>query len=154
MKRVLIAAVSVALLSACGGEAPSNSETLKPAVKPQSMLQKEADPMQDKGIGPIKEVTFDEAINEELAATGQALYEEKCTACHKPTERFIGPPQSGVLKRRSPEWVMNMILNPDQMLKENAIAKKLLKEYNNVPMTYQDVSEEQARAILEYFRKI
>jgi hypothetical protein len=49
---------------------------------------------------------------------------------------------------------MNMILNPEQMVKEDPIAKKLLVEYNMAPMANQNLTEEQARKILEYFRTL
>ncbi|GIV31640.1 MAG: hypothetical protein KatS3mg029_0991 [Saprospiraceae bacterium] len=149
----LIAVASVCMLfTACGGkeEAPAAD---KP--KPKSMLAAEnVDPMQNKGIGPVKEVKLDPEINQELAAKGKEIYEKMCTACHKPTEKFIGPPPKGILERRSPEWIMNMILNPEQMVKEDPIAKKLLMEYNGSPMANQHLTEEEARAVLEYFRTL
>jgi len=46
---------------------------------------------------------------------------------------------------------MNMILNPDVMLAEDEAAKELLAEYI-APMANQNINEEDARAILEYFR--
>jgi len=46
---------------------------------------------------------------------------------------------------------MNMILNPDQMIKENPIAKKLFMEYL-APMANQNLTQDEARSILEYFR--
>ena len=49
---------------------------------------------------------------------------------------------------------MNMILNPDGMLKEDPIAQALLKEYNNTPMLNQNLSEEEARAVAEYLRTL
>jgi hypothetical protein len=49
---------------------------------------------------------------------------------------------------------MNMILNPDQMVKEDPLAKKLLMEYNGSPMANQNLTEEEARAVVEYFRTI
>jgi cytochrome c len=57
----------------------------------------------------------------------------------------------GVTDRRTPEWIMNMILNPEVMVAENPIAKKLLAEYLS-PMANQSLTESEARAILEYFR--
>jgi hypothetical protein len=47
---------------------------------------------------------------------------------------------------------MNMILNPAEMTQKNRIAKQLLAEYMT-QMTFQDVSQDDARAILEYFRQ-
>ncbi len=67
---------------------------------------------------------------------------------------MIGPALKGVLERRSPEWVMNMIINPDVMLKEDPIAKALLKEYNNAIMLNQNLSEEDARNVTEYLRTL
>ncbi len=113
----------------------------------------EVDPMDNKGIGPINEIVLGD-LNEEWVAEGEKIYKEKCTACHKPTEKFIGPAQAGVIERRSPEWIMNMILNPEEMLKKDPIAKKLLIEYNMAPMANQNLTEEDARKILEYFRTI
>lgn len=144
--------LAVASFTACGSDAGSESGAEKP--KPKSMLAEEVDPMTNKGIGPIKEVKLDPEVNQEMAAKGKEVYEKLCTACHKPTEKFIGPAQKGVLERRSPEWVMNMILNPEQMVKEDPLAKKLLMEYNGSPMANQNLTEEEARSVLEYFRTL
>jgi hypothetical protein len=61
---------------------------------------------------------------------------------------------TGVFDRRSPEWVINFLLNPTEMLKQDPIAKALLKQYNNVMMLNQNLSEEEARAITEYLRTL
>ncbi len=49
---------------------------------------------------------------------------------------------------------MNMILNPEEMVFKDPIAKKLLAEYNFAPMANQNLTEDQARKILEYFRTL
>ena len=49
---------------------------------------------------------------------------------------------------------MNMILNPDVMVQEDPIAKKLLMENNGSPMANQNLTNEEARAVLEYFRTL
>ncbi|XLS28956.1 c-type cytochrome [Flavobacteriaceae bacterium M23B6Z8] len=110
--------------------------------------------LSNKGIGPIKELTFDKDIDQEMAATGEALFKQKCTQCHLINQRLIGPSMTGVYKRRSPEWVMNMMLNPDEMLKKDPIAKALLKEYNNAIMLNQNLTEEEARSLAEYLRTL
>ena len=58
------------------------------------------------------------------------------------------------MERRSPEWVMNMILDPEKMIKEDPLARELLIEFNGSPMANQNLSEEDARAVLEYFRTL
>jgi len=77
-----------------------------------------------------------------------------CTACHKIGKKFIGPDPSGIMERRSPEWIMNMILDPEGMVKNDPLAKQLLIEFNGSPMANQSLSEDEARAVLEYFRTL
>jgi mono/diheme cytochrome c family protein len=110
--------------------------------------------LSNKGIGPVSSVEFGDEIDTEMAAQGEAKFNTICVACHMVDQRMIGPAMQGVYERRSPEWVMNMILNPDGMLKEDPIAKALLKEYNNAIMLNQNLSQEEARAIAEYLRML
>lgn len=109
------------------------------------------DPLKNKGIGPIKSLTLS-AIDEKLATDGEKIFATKCSACHKFDEKVVGPPLAGVTKRRSPEWIMNMILNTNEMVEKDPIVKSMIAEYMT-KMTFQDVSQQDARAILEYFRK-
>lgn len=102
------------------------------------------------GVGPITKITL-EAINPALVKKGKELFTTKCSACHKFEDRYVGPAMKGVTQRRSPEWIMNMILNPQEMLQKDAVAAQLLEEFLT-PMTFQNVSQDDARAILEYFR--
>ena len=106
--------------------------------------------LNNKGIGPIKNITLS-AIDDQLVAKGKVIYKTNCSACHKFKKRYIGPALKGITKRRSPEWIMNMILNPDEMLKKDPVGKALIKEYN-APMANQQLKESDVRAILEYFR--
>ncbi|MFT4831891.1 MAG: mono/diheme cytochrome c family protein [Psychroserpens sp.] len=110
--------------------------------------------LSNKGVGPIRSMSFEATIDADLASKGEAKFNAICTACHMAEQRMIGPALKGVYDRRSPEWVMNMILNPDGMLKEDPIAKALLKEYNNAVMLNQNLSEEDARALAEYLRTL
>lgn len=105
----------------------------------------------NKGIGPITSVEIGAEVNAEMVAKGQELFNAKCAACHKIGERYVGPDLKDVSKRRTPEWVMNMILNPEQMTKEDPTAQELLGEFMT-QMTFQNVTQEEARAILEFFR--
>ena len=41
-----------------------------------------------------------------------------------------------------------------EMLKEDPIAKALLKEYNNAIMTNSNLSEEEAKQVAEYLRTL
>ncbi|MFH4968214.1 cytochrome c [Gaetbulibacter sp. M240] len=110
--------------------------------------------LNNKGVGPIKEIKLDSEINQELVTQGEDIFKKMCTACHRENKKFIGPAPHGVLERRSPEWVMNMILNPEGMVQNDPLAKALLIEFNGSPMANQNLTEEEARAILEYFRTL
>ncbi|MEM9686086.1 MAG: cytochrome c [Bacteroidota bacterium] len=110
--------------------------------------------LDNKGIGPIESLTFDDDVDQELASRGAQIFNAKCTACHKADQKFIGPSMAGIYKRRSPEWVMNIILNPDEMLEKDPVAKALLKAYNNTVMLNQNIQEEEARAMAEWFRTL
>lgn len=110
--------------------------------------------LQNKGIGPIDSIAISEEIDVDMARLGKELYTQKCIACHKVGSTFIGPPPNGILERRTPEWVMNMILNPEEMLQNDSLAKALFMEFDGQLMTNQNVAVEEARAMLEYFRTL
>lgn len=142
------------LLAAMGCSSSPSTPSAGGGAKPKSMVAEEADPMENKGIGPVSSLEMSATVDQAIADKGKAVYEKMCMACHKPTEKFIGPAPKGILERRSPEWVMNMILNPEQMIKEDPIAKKLLMEFNGSPMANQHLTQEEARQVLEYFRTL
>ena len=112
------------------------------------------DALENKGVGPITNVILEDKVNISMANSGKKLFNQLCTSCHIINEDYIGPAMSGILDRRSPEWIMNMILNPIQMLEEDPIAIELLEKYNFEYMYNQNLLEEEAREILEYFRLI
>lgn len=164
-KTILLATIPLlAFLISCGdssskkepekitiGQSRENSQE---ATKPDKATGGSIIDLNNKGIGPIKSLNLPETIDQEMAARGQESFKIKCMACHKPDKRFIGPAPTGIFERRSPEWIMNMILNPEGMVKEDPIAKQLLIEYNGSPMANQNLTEDEARAVLEYFRTL
>ncbi len=103
------------------------------------------------GIGPVKEEMSLGPIDPQKVEKGQEIFKTKCATCHKMDKRFTGPALGGVLERRSPEYVMNQILNPEEMAKAHPAAKKLVAEYMTI-MTFQNVSRDDARAVLEFLR--
>jgi cytochrome c len=104
----------------------------------------------DKGVGMIKEVKLND-IDQKMVSDGKELFAQKCSTCHRLDEKLIGTPLRGITKRRSPEWIMNMMLNPDGMIQENEEARKLFEKIK-VRMSPQNMNEESARKILEYLR--
>lgn len=146
----------------CGG-----NDSKKENDKPQTIKKKEKKAkttakteneelidLSNKGIGPVTSLVFDDAINEDLANEGAGLFKEKCTACHKTDKPFIGPAMKGIYEKRAPEWVMNMILNPIEMIEKDPIAKQQFMDYNQTIMINQNLTETEARALAEYFRTL
>lgn len=152
ISQIMIAvSLSLALmLSGCGGNGESGN-TQQAQTKKQNESGLSAFE-QEHGIGPITEtISLGAEVDTEMAQKGKELFELKCSACHKVNERYIGPAMNDVLDRRSPTYVMNMILNPDGMVKNHPEAQKMLQEYNMSPMPNQGLSQEEARAIVEFF---
>nr|AWJ66271.1 multicopper oxidase [uncultured bacterium] len=116
------------------------------------MSQENSEEALPKGVGPIQELELAEELDAELVGQGEEVFTTFCSACHKFEERYVGPDLAGVTVRRAPEWIMNMIINPDVMVMEDDTAYELFAEYMT-PMANQGMSEEQARALLEFFRQ-
>jgi mono/diheme cytochrome c family protein len=159
----LMMVLFVTLLIGCGSKEEKKKEPInygrkeapvkKETAKEKSIPASKTIALDNKGIGPIKSITLGD-IDTAMAAKGEEVFKKMCTACHRPNKKFIGPAPEGILKRRSPEWVMNMILNPEQMVKEDPLAKALLIEFNGSPMANQNLTESEARSVLEYFRTL
>jgi cytochrome c len=105
----------------------------------------------EHGIGPVKEPIELGAIDPATAATGKTVFEAKCTACHKMDTLYIGPALGEVTARRSGAFIMNMILNPQEMVERHPVAKQMLAERMSF-MANQGLTRDEARAVLEYLR--
>lgn len=105
------------------------------------------------GIGPIGGLIFDPEIDFTMADLGKGIFELKCNKCHKVGEKYIGPSLNGIYERRSPTWVMNMIMNPEEMTQKDSVANALFNEYKTHMIT-QKVSIREVRAISEYLRTL
>jgi len=161
--KLLVLILSLAIVS-CGGE-EKNEEKAKVQLKKQTTTKKvepkatntkasETIDLANKGVGPIKSLTLPAEIDDAMAANGKGVFDKMCTACHRADKKFIGPAPNGITERRSPEWIMNMILDPEGMVANDPLAKALLIEFNGSPMANQNLTEEEARSVLEYFRTL
>ena len=161
LKGLLLITFTASLANCGGGDEKKEKPGLKIGEKKETKNvdgnkeeKKGTYDLTNKGVGPITSVTLNETIDQAMVTAGAETYKLKCTACHKIGKKFIGPAPNGVLKRRSPEWIMNMILDPEGMVKNDPVAKELLMEFNFTPMANQSLTEEEARNILEYFRTL
>jgi len=86
------------------------------------------------------------------AARGKLDFESKCLACHSIGQgKKLGPDLAGVTKHRSDAWLARWLKSPEEMLKTDEYAKAMLKEYNNIPMPNQNLSDVEIRQYLKYF---
>ncbi len=92
------------------------------------------------------------AIDEAMVKAGEAEFGKICVACHKFDQKLIGPALKGVTQKRSADWLMNILLHNEEMVKNDPDAKALFAEFNNTAMSTAGLDETKARAILEYLR--
>jgi len=162
--KILTLVITLLALS-CGGGEEKKEEKTKVQLKRQPTTKKvesksndtkpsETIDLTNKGVGPITSVDISAPVDQAMATKGKDVYDKMCTACHRIGKKFIGPAPNGILERRTPEWVMNMILDPEGMTQKDPLAKALLMEFNGSPMANQNLTEDEARAVLEYFRTL
>jgi len=148
---LLLTVFSITLLQACsGGDSDGEAGQSNGSAQEASGLTEFE---LKHGIGPVDEVVELGELDEEMAARGEEIFEAKCSAWQKPKGGYKGPGAGEILDRRSATYAMNMIMNPDEMTKKHPEGKKMMQEYMS-PMPYQNVTIDEARAIVEYFRTI
>jgi cytochrome c5 len=143
------------LFTACGDDkkdststSTTSESTSTPAAADDGLS---TDP---KGVGPHQNVQLTSPLDEAMVAKGKGISDVKCTSCHKTNEeRLVGPGWAGVTDRRTPEWIMNFITNTDEMLKRDTAVQNML-EVCLVKMPNQGLSDDDARSVLEYMRKL
>jgi mono/diheme cytochrome c family protein len=148
MKRILYAVGLMILTASCSTE-PKTKEVVQDGEYPQTQVAVD----NGMGVGPFKDVKLASAIDAAIVDKGKGIYEMKCQACHRlDDQRLVGPGWKDLTKRRKPEWILNMIVNVDEMLQKDTEAQKLLETYLT-KMPNQNVSEDEAMALLEFMRK-
>ena len=89
------------------------------------------------------------------AVTGKLAFESKCLACHSVGQgKKLGPDLAGVSKRRSADWLTKWLKSPEKMLETDTDAKAMLREFNNLPMPNQSLSDTEIRQYIKYFQWI
>lgn len=142
-----ILTLAAVLLAGCENSPDTETQTETAEDTNQEQALSEFEML--NGVGPVDEEIIIEEVDEELAQEGMVLFDMKCGACHKMDSRYVGPPLGSVMNTRTPAFVMNMILNPEEMLQKHPIAQSLQAEYIT-PMPDQQLSREDARAVVEY----
>ncbi len=141
------------MIISCGSNETKTSENTTPATSTPSSDSNTSPSDEAKGTGKFKNVDLTHPLDEKMIATGKGIFDMKCGSCHKLTdEKLVGPGWKGVTERRKPEWIMNFVTNTEEMLEKNATAKSLY-EVCLVKMPNQNLTDDDARGILEFMRK-
>ncbi|MDZ7718850.1 MAG: cytochrome c [Balneolaceae bacterium] len=141
-------------LQGCGGNGDDSTAEQEQDMDPYlEQFQERLTPFeQEHGIGPITErIEISNEIDQEMVMRGREIFEMKCIDCHSLEQDEVGPSLGDVVNRRSPEFIMNFMLNPGENVLNHPVGLDLLAEHN-VEMPYRDVSEDEARAVYEFLR--
>jgi cytochrome c551/c552 len=157
IRHLLLFALAAGLtLGSCGGSNEDanqgkNEEILKEPGEETAGAPVETD--NSKGIGKFQNVELTHPLDEGMVKKGQTISEVKCLSCHKLSdEKLVGPGWKGVTDRRKPEWIMNFVTNVEEMLEKDPNAQAML-EVCMVRMPNQNLSDDEARSVLEFMRK-
>lgn len=156
MKKFLslnVVVLFIVFAASCGG---NNSEkTAETSTEATTASTDENNPSYDlhRGEGKFTDVELSASLDAVKAGLGEKVAQVKCSSCHKLTdEKLVGPGWAGVTQRHKPEWIMNFITNTDVMINKDPEVQAQL-ELCLVRMPNQNLSDDDARNLLEYMRK-
>ena len=146
---IAITVIAGILTYGCGGN--SQPAATDSTASPTSTAAA-ADASNPKGTGKFTDVKLTHPLDEAMITKGKAIFDVKCSACHKLSgEKLVGPGWKGVTDRRQPEWIMNFITNTDVMLNKDTAAQAMVEKCM-VRMPNQNLTDDDARHILEFMR--
>ena len=156
MKKTIFACLFFFVLAlffvACGGSGDKTPSEPKTA---EVSTNEDGNPSYDpnRGEGKFHDVELSDKLDKSMADKGEKITDLKCGSCHKMTdERLVGPGWAGVTSRHKPEWIMNFMTNTDEMIDKDPKAQAML-EICMVRMPNQNLSDDEAREILEFMRE-
>lgn len=89
---------------------------------------------------------------QQTAADGEAIFQQKCTACHTVGGgKLVGPDLLGVTTRRDAQWLQSFIKDPGAVIQSgDPTAAALLAEYNNFAMPNMGVTDDEVQSLVAY----
>lgn len=153
MNKLSLLLVVFVLFLSCGKSESESTEDSSTATEQTTDATDASSYDPKRGEGSHESVELGAALDQAMATKGEEVAGVKCTSCHKMTdERLVGPGWKGVTERRTPEWIMNFITNPDPMIDKDPELQAQL-ELCLVRMPNQSINDVEAREVLEYMRK-
>ena len=159
MKKLSIFTILFALLftMSCGSNEGKDATAKKSENNSTSESNEQSptdyDPKRGEGKFNADNTKLAPTVDVALAKKGDEIQGVKCSSCHKLTdEKLVGPGWKGVTTRKTPYWIMNFITNPDPMIDKDPEVQSQL-EICLVRMPNQNLTDDDARAIVEFMRK-
>lgn len=151
MKKLLVLLTLGIAFYACSQGGKQNNDNDAAAQSTAATSPEDYDPK--RGEGKFDHVDVGDQLDVAMAKEGKTIADLKCASCHKYTdERLVGPGWAGVTEKHRPEWIMNFITNPDPMIDKDPELQAQL-EICLVRMPNQNLSDDEARKILEFMRE-
>ncbi len=137
--RMISLMVFMLLLSSCGKNESGDAE--KQAPTPAERVA-----VLDQGPRAVQTVK----LNDSLANRGRVLFDDKsCSDCHTLGEAEMAPDLLGVLDRRTEDWLMMQITQPEWMNDHDPITRQLIRDYD-LEMIETGVEGADAKALLHF----
>ncbi len=153
MKKLMTLGMIGILLYACTSNTNNDQQNKRSFPEEKSATSDPSAYDPTRGEGKFDAVEVGDKLDVALAKEGKTISDLKCASCHKYTdERLVGPGWAGVSEKHKPEWIMNFITNPDPMIDKDPELQAQL-ELCLVRMPNQNLSDEEARSILEFMRQ-
>ena len=93
------------------------------------------------------------SVNAQDLAEGEQIYKNNCSTCHAVTDEVIvGPGLKGILQRRTIDWIVPWVKNPQAVIASgDKYAVDLYNKYNKAQMTaYPGYSAAQITSVIAY----
>lgn len=127
------------------------TQTNTPSPAPSVNTQEKSNSL---GVGKFTHVEVGSTVDPAMAKAGETVFQTKCVSCHSTGDtKLIGPGLKGITKIRTPEWIMNMTYNSEEMTKKDPVARALKEEYKLPMMISGGITDEECRQVLEFLRQ-
>jgi mono/diheme cytochrome c family protein len=95
------------------------------------------------------------SVDPGLAAQGAKMFQNKgCAVCHtigrSGSHTAEGPDLAGVTDRRTHEWLVAWLKDPNAMFGSDPVADAMFKQFRNVKMPNMHLREQEIEALIAY----
>jgi protein SCO1 len=110
------------------------------------------DPVQRAKVQPNAKASAGAFVDDPSNLPGQALFAKTCGACHTVGKgRRVGPDLAGITTRRTRDWLVGYIMEPEKVrAKGDAAAMSLVAQYPTVRMPNLGLSEFDSSDVIAY----